>query len=160
MEAMPSKSALVWVVITRIESSSSGDPEMFKNQVFICYVERIYPLQGIIANNIWRTGVKQAGALLSSWMKRAMNRLQAVLVDVSVDLGGCNVCMSKHELDSSQIGTVCQEMGGKRVTEHMGRYWCTNTRSPRGFRNDLPEAHPCHGFCPAGYEKRTASSVF
>ena len=74
---------------------------MFKNQVFICYVERIYPLQEIIANNIWRTSVKQSGALLSPRMKSAMNSLEAVLVDVSVDLRGCNVCMSKHELDSS-----------------------------------------------------------
>ena len=56
-------------------------------------------------------------------MKRAMNGFQPFLVDVSVDLGCCDIGMTEHELDRAQVGTVCQEVGGERVAEHVGRDW-------------------------------------
>src|SRR5215218_5277669 len=54
-------------------------------------------------------------------MKPVVERLQAFLVNVGVDLGGGDVGVAKHGLDRPQVGSVLQQMGGEAVAEHMGR---------------------------------------
>jgi len=48
-----------------------------------------------------------------------MDLLESVLVDVGVNLGGGNISMAEHELHGAQVGSMGQEMGGKRVAQHV-----------------------------------------
>ena len=48
-----------------------------------------------------------------------MDLLESVLVDMGVNLGGCNVSMAEHELHGAQVSPMGQEMGGKRVAKHV-----------------------------------------
>jgi len=48
-----------------------------------------------------------------------MDLLESVLVDVGVNLGGGNVSMAEHELHGAQVSSMGQEMGGKRVAQHV-----------------------------------------
>jgi len=69
---------------------------------------------------------------------------QSVLIDVGINLGGCNVGVTKHELHRTQICTMAQEVSCKRVTDHMWRNIFFDTGCKRRFADYLPESEPCH----------------
>ncbi len=48
-----------------------------------------------------------------------MDILESILVNVGVDLGGGDVCMAKHELDSTKISTMSEKVGGEGVAQHV-----------------------------------------
>ena len=52
-------------------------------------------------------------------MKTRMDRTQAALVYVRVDLRGGNIGMSQHLLDHAQWRAVGQQMTGKRMAQGM-----------------------------------------
>ena len=41
---------------------------------------------------------------------------------VSVDLGGCDICMSQERLDRSQVRSVLEKVGGEAVSEDVRSY--------------------------------------
>jgi hypothetical protein len=49
-------------------------------------------------------------------MMRPMDRLQPAQGEMGVDLGGGNIGMAQQGLDSPQIGSVLDHMGGATVT--------------------------------------------
>lgn len=57
--------------------------------------------------------------ILPARMKFFMNSFEAVLVDMGVDLCGCDVRMAKHHLHRSKVCSMGEEVGGKGVSEHM-----------------------------------------
>ena len=42
------------------------------------------------------------------------------VLDMRIDLGGGNTGMAQHGLDGPQIGPMIQQVGGKRMPEHVG----------------------------------------
>lgn len=42
--------------------------------------------------------------------------------DVGINLGGADVRVSQHFLDGPQVGAVIKQMGGKGMTQRMGRH--------------------------------------
>lgn len=56
-----------------------------------------------------------------AWMIRQNLFAQHLTVDFGVDFGSRYLLMSEHHLDGSQIGSALEQMGGKRMTEGMGR---------------------------------------
>src|ERR1700730_6101113 len=69
--------------------------------------------------------------------------LQALLVDVGVDLGGRGVGVAEHGLHRSQVGAVLEQMGGEAVAESVRR-----ERAQAGLEavaaQQLPETLPGH----------------
>ena len=51
-----------------------------------------------------------------------MDLPEVVSIHVGVDLGGGDVGVTEKLLDSSKVRPSLQEMGGKAVTEGVGRY--------------------------------------
>lgn len=56
---------------------------------------------------------------LSSWMKLAMDRLQAILVNVSVVLSRGDAGVAKHFLNRAEVSPSRKQMGRKTVPETM-----------------------------------------
>src|SRR6185437_15296572 len=54
---------------------------------------------------------------LSSRMEFAVNRLEAILIDVRVDLSGGDVAVAKQFLHDAQVGSAANQMRGKAVPE-------------------------------------------
>ena len=48
-----------------------------------------------------------------------MNCLQPLLVDMGIDLRGSYIGMAKHHLHRAQVGSVGEQVGGERVTQHV-----------------------------------------
>jgi len=55
-----------------------------------------------------------------SWMNLLVQTLQAFSGNMGVDLCGGKVCVAEHELHTSQVGSVFQQVGGKGVPQGMG----------------------------------------
>ena len=49
-----------------------------------------------------------------------MQRLQAFTRDMGVDGGGGNIGMAQEHLNSPQIGTVVEQVRGKRMAQGVG----------------------------------------
>ena len=54
-------------------------------------------------------------------MQLPVDVFESFVSDMGVNLGGCQIRMPEHQLDTAQIGTVCQKMGRKGVAQGMGR---------------------------------------
>src|SRR5687768_10943100 len=67
------------------------------------------------------TSDEWAGFRSRAGMERVIKLLQPSPRDVSVNLRRRDVRMAEHQLDAAEIGAVLQEMGGKRVPEHVRR---------------------------------------
>lgn len=52
-----------------------------------------------------------------------MDFFEAGVLDMGVDLRGGNAGMAQHHLDRSQIRPMIQQMGRKRMPEHVRREW-------------------------------------
>ena len=44
-----------------------------------------------------------------------MQFFKAAGIHMSIDLGGDDVAVAEHYLDGAEVGTACQQMGGKGV---------------------------------------------
>ena len=54
-----------------------------------------------------------------------------------IDFGGGNLFMSQHLLDSKQVGSPFQQVGGERMTEGMGTYVFMDTGGLRLLLDDM-----------------------
>lgn len=57
---------------------------------------------------------------LPSGVIPAVDRLEARLVDMGVDLRGGDVAVAQQFLDDAQVGPAAQQVGGKAVPQHVG----------------------------------------
>ena len=65
---------------------------------------------------------------------------QAIGIHVSIDLCRRNIRMAEHRLHRAKIGAACQQMGGERMAQRMGRNPFIDAGSPGVTPNDLPES--------------------
>ena len=65
---------------------------------------------------------------------------QAIGIHVSIDLCRRNIRMAKHRLHRAKISAACQQMGGERMAQRMGRNLFIDAGSPGVTPNDLPES--------------------
>ena len=76
---------------------------------------------------------------------------------MGVDLGRGNVGMAEHKLHGAKIGTMGQEMGGKGMTDHVGRDILGDACRKRYSPDDLPEPQSGHGTASCGDEEKVAT---
>jgi hypothetical protein len=50
--------------------------------------------------------------------------------DMGINLGRRDIGMTQHDLHTAQVGATLEEMGGKTMTEHVGREPVENARFP------------------------------
>ncbi len=79
---------------------------------------------------------------------------------MGVYLCGGDVGVAKHHLHGAQVCTVAEEMGGKRVSDHVGRDILVDAGCQGCFSNYLPEPQPCHATAAAGNKEIIASFAF
>ena len=54
-----------------------------------------------------------------SWMELPMHRLQALLIDMGVNLRSRNIGVAEHLLDNTQIGAVPEQVRGETVPKQV-----------------------------------------
>lgn len=72
-------------------------------------------------------------------MKLSMDASQIVAIDVSVDLRGRDIGVTKHLLNGAKVGAALQQMSGEGMPQRVGRY---RLLDPGNF-NVLPKNLPC-----------------
>jgi hypothetical protein len=77
---------------------------------------------------------------------------------MGINLGGRDIGVTQHDLHTAQVGATLEEMGGKTMTEHVGRQPVEDAGIPAMGGQKLPE--PLTGQAPAarGYEKVSAGA--
>ncbi len=53
-------------------------------------------------------------------MELFVDRFEALLIHVGVDLGGGDIGVAEEFLNDSEVGAILQEMGGKGMAEEVG----------------------------------------
>lgn len=89
-----------------------------------------------------------------------MDALQPVLIDMGVDLGCGDIGMAEHHLHRPQVGPMAEEVGGKRVADHVWRDFLCYADSQGGLPDDLPKSQAGHAGAAPGDEKIIAVLVF
>ena len=72
---------------------------------------------------------------------------------MSVYLGGRNVAVAEHHLHRPQVGAMAEQMGGKRMADHMRGDVFVDAGGQGNFANDLPEAQSGHAAAASGDKK-------
>ena len=92
-------------------------------------------------------------------MKFPMDRFQALLINVRVNLGRRDVGVAEHLLDDAQISAIAEQMRGKTVSQKMR----VNIRFQAGFSgvffHNLPDAHRRHFGSAGGKENFVAGAA-
>ena len=68
--------------------------------------------------------------------------------------------MAKHRLHRAEVGAACQEMGGERMAQGMGRNFFFDAGSQSVTPNYLPESLPCERPTGAIEEEISARLAF
>lgn len=77
--------------------------------------------------------------------------------DVRVDLGCCDLRVSKHLLDTSQVRSVAEEVSGKGVSKSMGCDRGVESCSFRVAFDDIPDCLAAQG-ASASREKKVVGA--
>ena len=72
-------------------------------------------------------------------MSLLMNFLEPGRVEMRINLGGGDIRMSQHQLQSPQIGTLPEQVRGKGMSEGMGAKMRGQTGLPGITLKDFPE---------------------
>jgi hypothetical protein len=76
---------------------------------------------------------------------------------MSVNLGSCDVGVAKHHLHCAQVGTVTEQMRGKRVANHMRRNFFVDAGVQGNVSHYLPESQAGHATAAPGNKEIIAS---
>ena len=77
---------------------------------------------------------------LRARMKLTMDSLEALLIDMGIDLGRRYVRMAQHLLDDSKIRAVAEQMRCKAVTQKVRINVLVQSGPPRVLLNNLPDS--------------------
>jgi len=91
---------------------------------------------------------------------KLIDRSQAFLQNLRVDLGCGNVRVSKHQLDRSEIGTPLKQVRSKRMPDKMRLEldWDLGLSAVPG--DDLPESLPGQSFTSSANEEKVRLLAF
>ncbi len=79
-------------------------------------------------------------------MVSIVNPSESFSVDVSINLSGSNLRMSKHRLNSPEVRVPLQQMGRKRMAKYVRAYLAgLYPRRSRVTFYTLPKSLPGHG---------------
>jgi hypothetical protein len=73
-------------------------------------------------------------------MELTMGQGQALGIDVGIDFRGGDVGMAQQFLDHAQVGTMAEQVGGKRVPQQVGIDILLDPGPMHGLLDDSPEA--------------------
>ena len=68
-----------------------------------------------------------------------VNLSQALVIHMSVNLGGCDVGMTEEFLDDAEIRPVLEEVRGEGVAKEVRIDVLLNARLPSAFLDDFPD---------------------
>ena len=71
-------------------------------------------------------------------MKLPVHSLQALLIDMGVNLGRRNIGVAEHFLDDPQIRTVSEQMCREAMPQKMRIHVLVQSGAPRVLLDDLP----------------------
>lgn len=77
-------------------------------------------------------------ARLTAGMELLMNRLEAVFVDMRINLSRRDIRMSQKFLDDTEVRAALQQMSRERMPERMGRNLFLNSRKTGVFLDNPP----------------------
>src|SRR5713226_4275822 len=92
-----------------------------------------------------------------SWVA-GNHRLEALPIDVRVDLRGGDVRMSEHGLHRAQVGAALEQVGGEAVPQRV-RVHAAQPRRARVAAEQLPESLARHA-AAAGSDEEIAAAPF
>src|SRR5438128_8775656 len=69
---------------------------------------------------------------------------EPLLIDMGVDLGGCDARVTQHLLDRAQIGPAAQQMSGEGMPQHVGRHILADCRPLSVLFQTTPEQISVH----------------
>src|SRR5271163_2501115 len=78
-------------------------------------------------------------------MEAAVDREQALGVDMGVALGGGEVDMAEQLLDGAQVGAVLEEMGGEAVAQEVGIDAFADPGQRAGGMDQAPQRQAAEG---------------
>ena len=87
-------------------------------------------------------------------MRLLIDVLEVLFDDVRVDLRRGNVCVAQHLLNGAQVGTVFEQMHGKRVAQRVRRDVLRDAGGLLIVLDDLPEALAAHALAVHVDEQR------
>ena len=91
--------------------------------------------------------MKRRGGSLGAGMEAEVDGFEALLLDVSVDLGGGDVGVAEQFLDNTQIRSVLEQVGCKGVPQEVGVDVLRESGPLGGLLGELPD--PIGGKGPA-----------
>ena len=74
-----------------------------------------------------------------------MDFFETGVFDMGIDLCGGDAGMAQHHLNRPKIRSMIQQMGGKRMPEHVRRDGFANPGSSRAVLEDFPKTLSAHG---------------
>lgn len=89
-----------------------------------------------------------------------MGGFEAFNINMGVNLGRGDIRMPQHHLHRAQIRAASEQMGGKRVAEHVGTYCLMNTGFERHLLDYLPKSDSGHGCAAIGEKEIIAGLAF
>jgi hypothetical protein len=81
-----------------------------------------------------------------------MDFLQETSIDLGVDLGGGHGRMTQEFLDHAKVGAALEQMGGKRMSQHVRMKPTLESRRARVLSQDAPKPHAAQLAAPAVQE--------
>ena len=96
----------------------------------------------------------------SPGVKTRMHYFELLPCDVGVYLSGCDIHMSQHHLDGSQICAAFEQVGRKGMSQAMGRHLFIQLRQSGVFAQQLPKPLPGDVPCRPGNKEIRTDLVF
>ena len=113
-----------------------------------------------LPNGSWKIEPNFRGNLPAprAGMEAIMGLFEALLVDVSVDLGGGDVGVAEHFLDDAEVATIVEQVAGKAVPQRVRRDVFRDAGAARVFLDEHPDGFPAERLA-SGREKHFADAV-
>ncbi len=82
-----------------------------------------------------------------------MDESEAVAVNMGVNLGGGNIDMAEHFLDTSKVGAACQKMRSETVPKGVGREIAVEAGAGGVFFDKAPDFDTAEAAAGSGEEQ-------
>ena len=92
-------------------------------------------------------------------MMLRVKAFHALASDVGVDLGGGKICVTEQHLHDSQVGSMIEEMGRKRMTKRVRREGFIDSSRLRVPLDEVPERLTRHRFASTSRKEMIGASL-